>query len=124
MSNVISRGRPISGCRVRNWQWPDNNSTGRFLNHEYQLLSPSEAQLQATLNAARDCTAQGCTAVRHQLAQPGSVPNWPAEFAADSLLINAGSYDDKLRTDQCLANVAAYPAQPGHADLMRWLAHF
>ncbi|WP_022962764.1 ABC transporter substrate-binding protein [Halopseudomonas pelagia] len=120
MSNVIPEPSD-AGLQGAQLAVADNNSTGRFLKHDYQLLIASEAQLQATLDAARALHAQGVRLFVTNLPSQ-ALAELANEFAADSLLINAGSYDDTLRTDQCLPNVLH--TLPSRAMLTDALAQF
>jgi len=98
----------------------DSNSTGRFLKQQFQLDSASVDSPEALLQAARAQHDQGLRLF---------VVNAPAtslrELSAalpDSLLFNAGSPDDRLRSSQCLGNVLH--SLPGRAMLADALVQF
>ncbi|HDZ55067.1 MAG TPA: branched-chain amino acid ABC transporter substrate-binding protein [Pseudomonas xinjiangensis] len=120
MSNVIPEPSD-AGLQGAQLAVVDNNSTGRFLKHDYQLLIASESELPATLDAARGLHAQGVRLFVTNLPSQ-ALAELAKEFGTDSLLINAGSYDDALRTDQCLANVLH--TLPSRAMLTDALAQF
>ena len=58
LSNVIPEPTD-AGLRGAELAIVDNNTTGRFLKHDYQLLTASEPELNATLDAARALHADG-----------------------------------------------------------------
>lgn len=98
----------------------DSNSTGRFLKQQFQLDSVSVDSPEALLQAAKAQHDQGLRLF---------VVNAPAaslrELSAalpDSLLFNAGSPDDALRSSQCLGNVLH--SLPGRAMLTDALVQF
>lgn len=98
----------------------DSNSTGRFLKQQFQLDSASVDSPEALLQAAKAQHDQGLRLF---------VVNAPAaslrELSAalpDSLLFNAGSPDDRLRSSQCLGNVLH--SLPGRAMLADALVQF
>ncbi|OBZ26451.1 branched-chain amino acid ABC transporter substrate-binding protein [Pseudomonas protegens] len=98
----------------------DSNSTGRFLKQQFQLDSASVDSPEALLQAAKAQHDQGLRLF---------VVNAPAaslrELSAalpDSLLFNAGSPDDRLRSSQCLGNVLH--SLPGRAMLTDALVQF
>jgi ABC transporter substrate binding protein (PQQ-dependent alcohol dehydrogenase system) len=102
LSNVIAEPTD-AGLRGAELAIVDSNSTGRFLKHDYRLESASAASAEALLKAAR---------AQHQQGLRLFVVNAPAaslrQLSAalpDSLLFNAGSPDDSLRTSDCLGNV-------------------
>ena len=129
LSNVIPEPTD-AGLRGAELAIVDNNTTGRFLKHDYQLLTASEPELDATLDAARALHADGVRLFIGNLPA-SALSTLSAEFG-DSLLFNAGSYDDVLRTTQCLPNVLhTLPSRAMLADalgqfllsrkLKRWL---
>ncbi len=129
LSNVIPEPTD-AGLRGAELAIVDNNTTGRFLKHDYQLLSASEPDLNATLDVARALHAEGVRLFISNLPA-SALSTLSAEFG-DSLLFNAGSYDDALRTSQCLPNVLhTLPSRAMLADalgqfllsgkLKRWL---
>jgi ABC transporter substrate binding protein (PQQ-dependent alcohol dehydrogenase system) len=102
LSNVIAEPTD-AGLRGAELAIVDSNSTGRFLQHDYRLESASVDSPEALLQAAR---------AQHQQGLRLFVVNAPAtslrQLSAalpDSLLFNAGSPDDSLRTSDCLGNV-------------------
>lgn len=102
LSNVIPEPGD-AGRRGAELAITDSNSTGRFLRHSYQLASAEAASPDALLEQARALHASGLRLF---------VVNAPADSLRqlsaalpDSLLFNAGSADDGLRTDACATNV-------------------
>lgn len=102
LSNVIPEPED-AGRRGAELAIADSNSTGRFLKHSYQLTSTEAASPDALLEQARALHASGLRLF---------VVNAPADSLRqlsaalpDSLLFNAGSADDALRTDACASNV-------------------
>lgn len=129
LSNVIPEPAD-AGLRGAELALADNKTTGRFLNQDYQLLVATEAELEATLDAARALHADGVRLFVGNLPA-SALSQLSAEFS-DSLLFNAGSYDDALRTTHCLPNVLhTLPSRAMLADalgqlllsrkLKRWL---
>jgi ABC transporter substrate binding protein (PQQ-dependent alcohol dehydrogenase system) len=102
LSNVIVEPAD-AGLRGAELAIIDSNSTGRFLKQDYRLESASVDSPEALLQAAR---------AQHEQGLRLFVVNAPAvslrQLSAalpDSLLFNAGSPDDSLRTTDCLGNV-------------------
>lgn len=102
LSNVIPEPED-AGLRGAELAIADSNSTGRFLKHSYRLESAEAASPAALLEQARALHATGLRLF---------VVNAPADSLRqlsaalpDSLLFNAGSADDALRTDACASNV-------------------
>lgn len=102
LSNVIPEPED-AGLRGAELAIADSNSTGRFLKHAYRLESAEAASGAALLEQARALHATGLRLF---------VVNAPADSLRqlsaalpDSLLFNAGSADDALRTDACASNV-------------------
>jgi ABC transporter substrate binding protein (PQQ-dependent alcohol dehydrogenase system) len=102
LSNVIGEPQD-AGLRGAELATIDSNSTGRFLKQRYALTAASAETPEDLLAAAQTQHADGLRLF---------VVNAPAELLTrlaaqlpDSLLFNAGSADDALRTDACLANV-------------------
>lgn len=98
----------------------DSNSTGRFLKQQFQLTSANVDSPEALLQAAR---------AQHEQGLRLFVVNAPADSLRalstalpDSLLFNAGSPDDSLRSSQCLGNVLH--SLPSRAMLADALAQF
>jgi len=102
LSNVIPE--PVdAGLRGAELAITDSNTTGRFLKHSYELKSVNADSSEQLQQAAQALHAKGLRLF---------VVNAPAESLLqlseampDSLLINAGSPSDDLRTSRCLANV-------------------
>jgi len=102
LSNVIPE--PVdAGLRGAELAITDSNTTGRFLKHSYELESVNADSSEQLQQAAQALHAKGLRLF---------VVNAPAESLLqlseampDSLLINAGSPSDDLRTSRCLANV-------------------
>ncbi|MFJ3485059.1 ABC transporter substrate-binding protein [Pseudomonas sp. NPDC090202] len=102
LSNVIPEPRD-AGLRGAELAIVDSNSTGRFLKHSYILTSASADSPEALLEQAK---------IQHEQGLRLFVVNAPADTLRqlsaalpDSLLFNAGSPDDSLRTTACLHNV-------------------
>ena len=102
LSNVITEPAD-AGLRGAELAIVDSNSTGRFLMHDYRLQSASVDSPEALVQAAR---------AQHEQGLRLFVVNAPADSLRqlsaalpDSLLFNAGSPDDSLRTTDCLGNV-------------------
>ena len=106
-----------SGLRGAELALVDSNSTGRFLNHSYSLVSASVDSPDALIHAAQ---------AQHEQGLRLFVVNAPAEtlrrlsaVLPDSLLFNAGSPDDSLRTTDCLPNVLhSLPSRAMLADAL------
>ncbi|OCR24057.1 branched-chain amino acid ABC transporter substrate-binding protein [Pseudomonas syringae] len=119
LSNVIPE--PVdAGLRGAELAIIDSNSTGRFLKHSYSLETASADSAQALLEKARTLHEQGLRLF---------VVNAPVETLRqlsaalpDSLLFNAGSADDSLRSSACLSNVLH--TLPSRAMLTDALAQF
>jgi ABC transporter substrate binding protein (PQQ-dependent alcohol dehydrogenase system) len=119
LSNVIPE--PVdAGLRGAELAVTDSNSTGRFLNHSYSLVSASADSPDALVEAAK---------AQHEQGLRLFVVNAPVEtlrrlsaVLPDSLLFNAGSPDDSLRTTDCLPNVLH--SLPSRAMLADALAQF
>ncbi|MEB0006123.1 ABC transporter substrate-binding protein [Pseudomonas sp. MH9.2] len=119
LSNIIPEPRD-AGLRGAELAIIDSNSTGRFLNHSYTLQTANADSPQALLDAAQALHQQGLRLF---------VVNAPAETLRqlsaalpDSLLFNAGSADDSLRSTACLNNVLH--TLPSRAMLTDALAQF
>jgi len=119
LSNVIPEPKD-AGLRGAELAIVDSNSTGRFLNHHYSLTSASADSPQALLEHASE---------QHQQGLRLFVVNAPVETLRqlsaampDSLLFNAGSPDDSLRSTACLHNVLH--TLPSRAMLADALAQF
>ncbi len=108
--------RPMPGCAVLNWRSPTATAPA-FLNHSYSLVSASVDRPDALIHAAQ---------AQHEQGLRLFVVNAPAEtlrrlsaVLPDSLLFNAGSPDDSLRTTDCLPNVLhSLPSRAMLADAL------
>ncbi|MCM2320831.1 MAG: ABC transporter substrate-binding protein [Pseudomonas sp.] len=102
LSNVIPE--PVdAGLRGAELAIEDSNSTGRFLKHSYRLESAEAASGEALLAQARALHEGGLRLF--VVNAPADTLRQLAGAMPDSLLLNAGSADDGLRTEQCAANV-------------------
>jgi len=102
LSNVIPEPED-AGLRGAELAITDSNSTGRFLKHSYVLEAATSETPEELLEQAGKQYADGLRLF---------VVNAPAESLRqlsdampEALLINAGSADDALRSQSCLANV-------------------
>lgn len=102
LSNVIPEPSD-AGLRGAELAIADSNTTGRFLKHSYSLQSAEGETPDALLEAARALHAKGLRLFI--VNTPAASLQQLAEAMPDSLLINAGSPDDRLRTARCLPNV-------------------
>ncbi|MFL6969783.1 MULTISPECIES: ABC transporter substrate-binding protein [Pseudomonas] len=102
LSNVIAEPSD-AGLRGAELAIIDSNSTGRFLKHDYRLESANVDSPQALLEAARAQHAQGLRLF--VVNAPGESLRQLSAALPDSLLFNAGSPDDSLRTTECPGNV-------------------
>ncbi|MGM3387783.1 ABC transporter substrate-binding protein [Stutzerimonas stutzeri] len=102
LSNVIPEPSD-AGLRGAELAIADSNTTGRFLKHSYSLQSAEGETPDALLAAARALHAKGLRLFI--VNTPAASLQQLAEAMPDSLLINAGSPDDRLRTARCLPNV-------------------
>lgn len=102
LSNVIPE--PVdAGLSGAELAIADSNSTGRFLKHSYALNSITAETPEQLQNEARQLHEQG---VRLFVVNaPAKSLEALAAAMPDSLLINAGSPTDELRTTRCLGNV-------------------
>ncbi|MGF1610577.1 MAG: ABC transporter substrate-binding protein [Kiloniellales bacterium] len=97
----------------------DNATTGRFLKHDYELIEtlvPEDSDLVATF---REQLAAGqrifvADVHDHQLLAMATVPE-----AADALIFNVRSMDDRLRSTECHANLLhVMPSRAMKADAL------
>lgn len=102
LSNVIPEPED-AGLRGAELAIADSNSTGRFLKHSYRLESAEAASPAALLEQARALHATGLRLF--VVNAPADSLRQLAAALPDSLLFNAGSADDALRTDACASNV-------------------
>ncbi|HEX8593815.1 MAG TPA: ABC transporter substrate-binding protein [Pseudomonas sp.] len=102
LSNVIPE--PLdAGLRGAELAIIDSNSTGRFLKHSYSLENASADDPQALLDKARALHEQGLRLF--VVNAPAQTLRQLSAALPDSLLFNAGSADDSLRSSACLSNV-------------------
>ncbi|CAH0315129.1 ABC transporter substrate-binding protein [Pseudomonas mediterranea] len=102
LSNVITEPAD-AGLRGAELAIIDSNSTGRFLKQDYRLESASVDSPEALLQAARAQHEQGLRLF--VVNAPAASLRQLSAALPDSLLFNAGSPDDSLRTTDCLGNV-------------------
>lgn len=102
LSNVIPEPDD-AGRRGAELAITDSNTTGRFLNHNYQLTARNSDSPEHLLDDARALRDEGLRLFI--VNAPDTSLRQLAEALPDSLLINAGSASDELRTTTCLANV-------------------
>jgi len=97
LSNVIPEPED-AGLRGAELAITDSNSTGRFLKHSYVL--------DAVTSETSDDLLQHADGLRLFVVNaPAATLRQLAEAMPDSLLINAGSADDALRSQNCQVNV-------------------
>ena len=102
LSNVIPEPDD-AGLRGAELAITDSNTTGRFLNHNYQLTARNSDSPEHLLDDARALRDEGLRLFI--VNAPDDSLRQLAEALPDSLLINAGSSSDELRITTCLANV-------------------
>ncbi len=119
LSNVIPEPAD-AGQRGAELAIIDSNSTGAFLNQRYSLTSASVDSREALLAAAQAQHAQGLRLF--VVNAPAASLRQLSAALPDSLLFNAGSADDRLRSTECLANVLH--TLPSRAMLADALAQF
>ena len=119
LSNVIPE--PIdAGQRGAELAIIDSNSTGVFLNQRYSLTTATVDTPDALLAAAQAQHAQGLRLF--VVNAPAASLRQLSAALPDSLLFNAGSPDDSLRSTDCLGNVLH--TLPSRAMLADALAQF
>ena len=102
LSNVIPE--PVdAGLRGAELAIIDSNSTGAFLNQRYSLTSATADGPAALLAAAQAQHADGLRLF--VVNAPAASLRQLSAALPDSLLFNAGSPDDSLRSTDCLGNV-------------------
>lgn len=94
----------------------DNQTTGQFLNHTYQMDEVSEATPEALLAAAPALLADhGLVLVE----APADLVLQIADMAPDALIFNVAAEDDALRDADCRANVLhTIPSYAMRADAL------
>jgi len=98
----------------------DSNSSGRFLKQAFHLANASVDSPEALLQAAKAQHDQGLRLF--VVNAPAASLRALSAALPDSLLFNAGSPDDSLRSSQCLGNVLH--SLPGRAMLADALVQF
>lgn len=101
----------------------DNNTTGRFLKQHYTLHSISTEQPGEVLPAARQLYDQGVRLFVLNLTSE-QLHAVERELPDDVVLINSGSQDNALRTEQCIPGMLhTMPSRAMLTDaLAQWLA--
>ncbi|MGS7252916.1 ABC transporter substrate-binding protein [Pseudomonas anuradhapurensis] len=119
LSNVIPEPSDggLQGARLA---IVDSNSSGRFLQQQFHLSEASVDSPEALLQAAKAQHEQGLRLF--VVNAPAASLRALSAALPDSLLFNAGSPDDSLRSSQCLGNVLH--SLPGRAMLADALAQF
>lgn len=102
LSNVIPEPAD-AGQRGAELAIADSNTTGRFLKHSYQLQALNSDTPEQLLEGAHKLHAEGLRLF--VVNAPADSLRQLAEALPDSLLINAGSAADELRSSSCLTNV-------------------
>ncbi|MGO4803114.1 ABC transporter substrate-binding protein [Pseudomonas sp. W22_MBD1_FP4] len=119
LSNVIPEPAD-AGQRGAELAIIDSNSTGAFLNQRYSLTTATVDTPDALLAAAQAQHAQGLRLF--VVNAPDASLRQLSAALPDSLLFNAGSPDDSLRSTDCLGNVLH--TLPSRAMLADALAQF
>ena len=119
LSNVIPEPAD-AGQRGAELAIIDSNSTGAFLNQRYSLTAATADSPDALLAAAQAQHAQGLRLF--VVNAPAASLRQLSAALPDSLLFNAGSPDDSLRSTDCLGNVLH--TLPSRAMLADALAQF
>jgi ABC transporter substrate binding protein (PQQ-dependent alcohol dehydrogenase system) len=102
LSNVIPEPTD-AGLRGAELAIIDSNSTGAFLNQRYSLTDATVDSPEALLAAAQKQHEQGLRLF--VVNAPATSLRQLSAALPDSLLFNAGSPDDSLRSTACLGNV-------------------
>ncbi|MGU9855541.1 ABC transporter substrate-binding protein [Pseudomonas sp. LF245] len=119
LSNVIPEPAD-AGLRGAALAIIDSNSTGAFLNQRYSLTDATVDSPEALLAAAQHQHEQGLRLF--VVNAPAASLRQLSAALPDSLLFNAGSPDDSLRSTACLGNVLH--TLPSRAMLADALAQF
>ena len=119
LSNVIPEPAD-AGLRGAELAIIDSNSTGAFLNQRYSLTDATVDSPEALLAAAQQQHEQGLRLF--VVNAPAASLRQLSAALPDSLLFNAGSPDDSLRSTACLGNVLH--TLPSRAMLADALAQF
>ena len=83
----------------------DNNTTGRFLNQEFKLETVENAKPDALIADVLAKVALGTSFIVVDASADTLLALADALKDKDALLLNAGAPDDRLREEQCRANV-------------------
>jgi len=102
LSNVIPEPDD-AGLRGAELAITDSNSTGRFLKHNYALEAVTSDAAEDLLEQATKQYADGLRLF--VINAPAATLRQLSDAMPQALLINAGSADDALRSQSCLANV-------------------
>lgn len=102
LSNVIPEPED-AGLRGAELAITDSNSTGRFLKHSYVLEAATSETPEELLEQAGKQYADGLRLF--VVNAPAASLRQLSDAMPEALLINAGSADDALRSQSCLANV-------------------
>lgn len=121
LSNVIPEPED-SGLKGALLGVADNNTTGRFLKHHYQLQNIVSDDPQAVINAAKEWTQQNSGLVIANLPKSLLLKTHKAVQPHGALIINAGDSDNQLRTRQCQTGLLH--TAPSRAMLTDALAQF
>lgn len=119
LSNVIPEPAD-AGLRGAELAIIDSNSTGAFLNQRYSLTDATVDSPEALLAASQKQHEQGLRLF--VVNAPAASLRQLSAALPDSLLFNAGSPDDSLRSSACLGNVLH--TLPSRAMLADALAQF
>lgn len=100
----------------------DNNVTGRFLKHRYQLDALQSDDAEELLDTARRLNEEG---VRFFVANlpADQLRTLQASISPEAIIFNSGSKDDALRVDQCIPGLLhTLPSRAMLTDaLAQWL---
>lgn len=105
---VLSNVLPIpsnSGLSGAQLAISDNNTTGKFLNQKYSLLSFSSPSIDALKAQAQEWRRDGITYFVVDMPSKQLRDLSLSLQDQDVLIFNAGSRDNRLRTEVCLSNV-------------------
>src|SRR5690606_5548384 len=83
----------------------DNSTTGRFLNHGYELIEVAAADAQQLAGRFEALLAEGRRLFVADLEAEQLLALADLPAAADALLFNIRAQDDRLRTEDCRANL-------------------
>jgi ABC transporter substrate binding protein (PQQ-dependent alcohol dehydrogenase system) len=83
----------------------DNNTTGKFLNQQFSLEEIRINESKDAASAAAALAERGVSLIVADLLPDGLLAAADAGRSANLLLFNAGALDDRLRDEDCRANV-------------------